>query len=237
MNRISQILNFILIWSFTLTVCGQEPMSRNWDASKITGTRFLPYPSYTGFPFLNDSWVLGKVEFMNGEISDTLRLKYSSFKDELVYFNTEISTQIVIDKTSLSGFSYIDNLGKSHYFRKQFYDGFLKGDRYFEVLSSGKTDLVVFRRVSLNNTSQYQDASGILKNMIYNTDYQYFFYSQGKGYTYVRPNNTALITKFNRDSQKPIRKLLRKNRISIESEETFILAWKLIENGGYEIEF
>ncbi len=227
----------LLACSFAQTVFAQEKMIANWESQKIRGTRNLPYHTFTGSPFLNDVWVVGKIEFMNGEIADSINLRYSSYKDELIYYNKDISTQIVIDKASLNGFSFIEKDGNVRVFRKQYYENYLKSDRYFEVLSEGETDLIVYRKVSLDSASPYTDESGILKNQVYNNDYQFYFYSPEKKYTSVRINRSGLFAKFDKASQKPIKKLLRKNKIKVESEADFIQAWKVIEKEGYKVVF
>ena len=83
-NRIRIILIFLLAWSFAQTVCAQEIVNRNWDSGKIKGVRYVPYPSYQGMAFLSNTWLPGKIEFASGEIADSLFLRYSSFKDELI---------------------------------------------------------------------------------------------------------------------------------------------------------
>lgn len=236
-TKIYHILFFALTFSFILSVCAQKPINKKWDAEKIKGVRFLPYPSFNGFPFLNDTWVPGKIEFSDGEIADSLFLRYSSFKDELVYYNKAITTQIVIDKASLKGFTFTDTDGAVRVFRKLYFDGFNKGDRFLEVLSGGETDLLAFRKVSMIGTSPYKDRNGILKNTNYEPTYQFYFYSPEKGFTSVRPNWISLLAKFDKLSQKPIRKLLRKNRIKITNERNFIHAWQVIEKEGFKVMF
>jgi len=179
-KTIHSILFFLVLNLFTAAFAQQVPV-KNWDFEKIKGTRFLPYPSYTGFPFLTDTWVPGKIELKDGVVIDSLNLRYSSFKDELVYYNPTISSQIVIDKISLNSFSYTDNEGNIHIFRKQYYDNFGKGDRFFEVLSDGETKLLAYRKVILETTQPYKEEKGILKNMIYSSDYSYYFYSPQTG--------------------------------------------------------
>lgn len=235
--RITNILMLFLVWSFTQIVCAQEPTNPNWDARKIKGVRLLPYPAYTGSPFLTEAWRPGKIEFTTGEIIDSLYLRYSSFKDELFYFNETIGAQINIDKASLNGFVLTDVDGRTRAFRKQYFDNFMKGDRFFEILSAGETALLAYRKVALNTTSSYNDDSGILKNMAYEPENQFYFYSPGKGYTSVRINQQSLLSKFDKTSQKPIKKLLRKNKIRIEGEESFVRAWKVVEKEGYKVAF
>ena len=236
-NRIIYTLLFFLTLNFTQKVCAQENLNRHWDAGKIKGVRFLPYPYYQGPTFLNDTWMLGKIEFAGGEIVDSLYIKYSSFKDELVYYNKAISTQIVIDKISLNGFSFIDKDGENRIFRKYYYDDFKKSDRYFEVLSKGETDLLAYRNVELTTTMAYMDESKILKNLDYEKNYTYYFYSPERGYISVRMNMTAFLAKFDKTLKKPIKKLLRKSRIRVSDEASFIDAWKVVEKEGYKVVF
>jgi hypothetical protein len=236
-NKIIHSILFFLVLNLFTTAFAQQVPVKNWDFEKIKGTRFLPYPSYTGFPFLTDTWVPGKIELKDGVVIDSLNLRYSSFKDELVYYNPTNSSQIVIDKISLNGFSFTDKDGNIRVFRKLYYDNFGKGDRFFEVLVDGETKLLAYRKVSLETTQPYKEEKGIMKNMMYGLDYSYYFYSPQNGYTSVRMNRMSLLSKFDKVSQKPIKKLLRKYRIRVADQESFTLAWKVIEKEGYKVKF
>jgi hypothetical protein len=235
--RFTKILMLFLVWGFTQTALAQDSTNPSWDAQKIKGVRMMPYPSYTGFPFLTSEWCPGKVVFTNGEISDTLFVRYSSYKDELIYYNATAGAQISIDKASINGFEFIDAGGRTRSFRKQYFDDYMKGDRYFEILSSGETTLLAFRKVGLNTTPAYHDISGVLKNMVYDPAYQFYFYSPEKGYTLVRISQSGFLSKFDKTSQKPIKKLLRKSRIKVSGEDSFIQAWKAVEKEGYKVVF
>ncbi|MDO9614206.1 MAG: hypothetical protein Q7J86_06730, partial [Bacteroidota bacterium] len=175
--------------------------------------------------------------FASGEIADSLYLRYSSFKDEILYYNKAITTQIVIDKASLNGFSFTEKDGINRVFRRLYFDGFMKGERYFEVLSDGETDLLAYRKVILITVTPYKDQQNILKNLSYYQNYQYYFYSPEKGYSSIRMNLGALLSKFDKVSQKGIKRLLRKNRIKIIDEFSFVHAWKLIEKEGFTVMF
>ena len=236
-HRIKKIGLLFMVWSLAQIACAQQPMNDKWDAEKIKGIRFLPYSLYNGNPFLTEDWYLGKIEFTNGEIADSLSLKYSSYKDELIYYNREIGTMITIDKASINGFTFIDADGRTRIFKKQYYDNFEKSNRFFEVLSSGEISLLAFRKVLLKTTSAYHDNKGILKNMIYDPSYQFYFYTPPKSYTSVRITLPSLLSKFDKTLQKPIKKLLRKNKIKIQDEYSFVQAWKAIEKEGYKVIF
>lgn len=236
-HRLCHICLFLfLICSFTQNVIAQESLNRNWDAEKIKGVRNLPYPQYRGSGFMNNSWDPGRIVFSDGEIIDSLYLRYSSYKDDVVYFNNENTSQIVIDKDILKGFSFTDKQGILHQFTKIPFDDYLHGDRFFEVLSKGETDLLAFRKVVAVSTTPYKDSEkGPLKNMEYVQAYQYYFYSPEKGFTLVRLTRAGLQAKFDKATQKQIKKILRKNRIKITDEYNLIRAWKAIENQGFQI--
>jgi hypothetical protein len=234
-TRILYLLIFAGLFSHSGMTNAQETYNQRWDKQKIKGVRHIAYPTYTGLPFLTDVWVPGQIEFSNGEFADSLFLRYSAFKDELLYYNKTLSSQIVIDKESINGFSFTEPNGNLRTFRKQYYDGFLKGDRYFEILSKGETDLLVYRKRTLTTTTPYKDEQQILKDQEYTNSYQFYFYSPGKGYALVRPNLNAFLDTFSEADQKPVKKLLRKNRVRISNEESLVLAWKIVERAGYKV--
>lgn len=236
-KKIFQIVLFLLVISCPDLTFAQEIPSKNWDIEKIRGVRQPPYPAYRGSPFYTDSWVPGKIELSDGVIIDSLSLRYSSLKDELVYFNDEVRVQINIDKLSLKGFEFTGADDKFHVFRKQYYDNIEKEYRFFEVLSDGETSLLSFRKVNQNISAPYKEKNGVTKNMIYEEDYYYYFYSSSQGYTPVRPTHSSLIARFDKATQKQIKKLLRKNDIRVVDEASLILAWNIIEKAGYKVVF
>lgn len=76
-----------------------------------------------------------------------------------------------------------------------------------------------------------------MKNMEYTPAYVYYFYSPEKGFTSVRMNLLSLLSKFDKTQQKPIKRMLRKKRIRIEGEGSFIRAWNAINGEGYKIKY
>lgn len=235
MNRkILFFILFVLSFSFSIPVFAQLPLTKGWDATKIRGTQFLPHPSFIGFPFYNKTWIAGRIEFNNGTFIDSLYFRYSSYRDELIYFNKEISSQIIVDKASVKCFSYNDSIGNSHVFRRQYYEGYAKGNCFFEVLADADIDLLCLRRVRLLPVSPYKSVNDVLKDQAYKADYQFYLYSSDKGYSVVRPSLTGLLAKFSKDLKRPIKKELRKNRIRVVDEASFVLAWKCINESGFQ---
>ena len=235
-NKILYIITLLCLFSESL-LQAQQVFHKKWNDEKIKGTRQIPYGSYSGTPFLNDKFALGEIEFSDGIKLDSIPLRYSSYRDEIIYFNKTISAQIIIDKISLKGFSFIDEHGNKRIFRHQFYNGFFPGERYFEVLSDGDISLLVYRKVVLQICPPYNDNSGNLKNMSYQQAFNYYLYNAEKGYELIRINKSSLLSKFDKLTQKTVKKLLRKNRVQITNEQSFVMAWNLLKENGIIINF
>ena len=223
------ILGFISI----KTVTAQETLQKNGNIEKIKGTRFIPYPGYSGSPYLTDKFVVGEIEFLDGTKIGNLGLRYSTYQDVLIYYNTVISAQIIIDKISLRGFSFTDEKGEQRVFHRQYYNGLLHEERFFEVLSNGKVSLLVYRKVDLETCDTSYNKFGIA----FQPSFYYYIYSAGKGYSPIKMNRSSLLSKFNKPNQKQVKKILRKNKLLIEDEHSFVVAWNLIKDKEIEIIF
>ncbi|MEI6138549.1 MAG: hypothetical protein WCP85_04770 [Mariniphaga sp.] len=233
--RIISVIVLVVGLLHSPTLKAQDKLPENWNAEKIRGTRLVPYPAAEGNPYLTEKFLNGVIEFNDGEKIQEVGLRYSCYRDEILYFNKAISTQIVMDKLSLKGFSFVDENGMPRVFRKLYYDGFMSGFRFFEVLSEGDLSLLVYRKVGLLVCDVYLDDSGKQKNMSYQKDYSYFFYSPDKGYTFVRINKSSFLSKFDKPDQILVKKILRKNRVTISDENSFVRAWNLIKENGIKI--
>ena len=230
-NRTLYIITLLGLFAVT-SLKAQEELQKKGNDEKIKGTRQIPYGAYLGSPYLNDKFCYGEIEFADGIKMDSLGLRYSSYRDELIYYNAAISAQIVIDKISLKGFSITDENGVKRVFRQQYYNGFYPGNRYFEVLSDGEISLLVYRKIVLQVCPIYYDNAGNLKNMSYQEAYNYYLYNSKKGYELIRLNKNSLLSKFDKPTQKSVKKILRKNKVQVTDEPSFIIAMNLLKENG-----
>jgi hypothetical protein len=222
-----------------LSVClltAQEELPKNWNSEKVKGARFIPYATYQGNPFLTDGFVPGSIEMADGTTISQLQLRYSTYQDELIYYNSTISTQIIVDKASIKGFSITDEKGVIRTFRQQSYDGPMSGSRFFEVLSEGDVTLLVHRKVLLLTCPIYGEV-GKEKNISYQEAYNYFLYNKLKGFKLIKISKNSLLSLFDLSNQKLAKKILRKNNISIRNENSFIKAWNLLRENNLAINF
>jgi len=222
-QRILYIATLIGLFA-TFSLNAQETQPNEKNAEKIRGSRFIPYPNYPGSSFLNSKFLLGEIEFTDGSKVSRVGINYGTYRDELIYYNTTISTQIVIDKSSLKGFSFTDKNGDKRIFRRQFFNGYFHDDCFFEVLSDGKISLLAYRKVSLEACDTYNSKSG----MAFTPAYSYYLYESGKGYIPVNCSRNSLLSKFSKPNIKLIKKTLRKNGVFISDETSFVNAWNLI---------
>ena len=231
-NRILLIITILGLFA-AISVTAQERSQQNLNTEKIKGTRFIPYPGYSGTPYLTDKFVFGEIEFLDGTKIGNLGLRYSTYRDEIIYYNAVISAQIIIDKISLKGFSFTDDKGVKRVFRRQYYNGLLHEERFFEVLSDDKVSLLVYRKVDLETCDTSYNKFGLA----FQPSFYYYIYSADKGYSPIKMNRSSLLSKFNKPNQKQVKKMLRKNKVLIEDEHSFIAAWNLIKDKQIEISF
>ena len=231
-NRIlSFIILFVALGATSLKAQVELPFIPN--AELIKGTAFVAYPSYSGAPFLNENFLMGEIQFVDGTKVSNIGLRYSSYRDEVIYYNTYLSVQIVIDNKSLKGFSFTDEKGVKRTFRHQHYDDNVTSERYFEVLSDGKIALLAFRKVDLEPCDPSYDKHGLA----YKKSYYYYMYADGRGYSPLNPNRNSLLTKLDKPNQKLAKRILRKNRVVLTDETSLVLAWNILKENGVTINF
>jgi hypothetical protein len=224
---------FGLLASFPLKA--QSPVPDNWNMEQIKGTRHVSYPTAHGSPYLNEKYLAGEIELVDGVNIGDLKLRYSCYRDQLIYYNPEISAQIVIDKFSLKGFSLFDSSGIKRTFRQLFYNGFNPGNRFFEILVESKVSLLSYREAILETGPPYMDNLGKLNNVTYQQAFGYFLFDPGRGFEPIRINKNSLLSKFSQTDRKQVNRMLRKNRIKIKDEGSVVMAWKLIEKQNFEL--
>ena len=222
---------------FSATVSAQVKLPENWDTEKIKGTTNYPYPAAAGYPYLTGKFINGEIEFRDGIKIGNIQLRYSKYRDELVYYNKDVSSQVIIDKISLKGFSLTDSTGVRRIFRQLYFNGYSPGNRFFEVLVDGKVSLLVYRKTVLESCAPYSDIFGRLNNMSYQDTFGYYFYQPEKGFEPVKISKISLVSKFSKPDQAVVKKILRKNGIKINNEQGLVRAWRLIADKQLDATF
>ena len=218
-----------------LSIIGFAQPNSHWDQEKIMGKRYLLPDHYAGSPYYIQDWVVGTVTFKSGEQVHDLKMKYDGQLDELVYISDLFHSAITIDKETIESFEF-EYQGRKYLFEQRFFDGFFAGNHFFQVYHKGATDLLCFRKIELNTTTAYKDASGILKNMEYQKGYRFFLFQEGKGFYSTRLKRKSLMKYFSKEERRQVTRLLRDQHIQWGSPEEFAHALSVLEENKLEID-
>lgn len=232
----TKYFNILLVTlTFLSTMAFAQP-SKGWDQEKIIGKQYYLPGAYHGSPYLIQGWRKGTICFSSGQKISGLNLKYDGLNDELVYVNELYHTMVQIEKSTVDNF-YFSDQGISYYFERRYFDGFLKGDRYFQVFHKGDVDLLGSFRVELINTTVYKDASGNTKNMEYLDAFRYFLYRDGEGYHSTSLRKKSLLKYFSKAKRREVNRLMRVNHIQFKTPEEFSRALSILEANNINLEF
>ena len=194
---------------------------------KISGETYYISSIANRFFFLQDDWVFGKIVLEDGDVFEDLRLRYLIKEDKLISYNSQFRTLYVVDKEIVNKFTISDG-NKERVFEKKYYDGFNKGYRYYENLYSGNLSLLAYHHIDEIKVSPYTDRSGIMRDIEYRHRINYYIFSEEKGFQKVNRNRRSYLKVFP-EYKKQIRRLFRKNKVTVVSEGGMIHATKLLD--------
>lgn len=236
MKRIIKIISTSIFALFFVGANAQElykswinlPPESNSLNHKLTGKKYYIIPSSKGSKCLTEQWCIGNVVLENGDRHDSLNLKLDSYIDEIIQYNEHVGSAIMLDKSTISSFSFAFEDGHTEQFRKIYFDRYPKGDRYFSILHEGKLMVLLWYKTIDQKTTLYADALGIMHDSKYILT---------KSYYIVFPDNEMVKLKLKRRSflelfpeqKKQVRRIIRKNNIQFETEKDMIRAISLVE--------
>src|SRR5210317_2042259 len=82
--------------------------SSNRLQGKIMGEIFYIDPLSSRFFFLQDDWVEGTMELVDGDAYENVDIRYNCNTDQLIAYNSRIKTLYTVDQNILPRFSYND---------------------------------------------------------------------------------------------------------------------------------
>lgn len=214
---------------------GAQP-SKNWDQEKIIGRRYRLPEIYRGSPYFIPSWQKGTVTFTTGEQVSDILLKHDAVHDQLIYINELYHIMVQIEKSSVASFDLKDD-GTEYHFEQHYFDGLIKGNRYFQVFHKGYVNFYGYRHAELLNCSVYKNAAGNTKNMEYQQGDHYFLYKKGAGYKKIGLRKKSLLRFFSRTQRKRVKQLMHTNHVHFKTPEEFARALSILETNGIELNF
>ena len=186
--------------------------------------------------FLHKEWYDANITLVDGDVFENVKVRYLAYGDELISYNENIRSYFYkIDKDIVKEFLLKEVLegGKvvEHKFVKLFYDGLLKGDRYFEELYSGTRSLLVFHQIRGIKVRPFKDEAGIMRDTEYRMHKIYYIYSAYKGFSKIRNTRHSFLRNLP-EYKKSIRKIFRQNRITLVDESSMIKAFMLLDEAS-----
>jgi len=205
--------------------------SSNRLEGKLTGTIYVLTPKSNSNYFLHDDWFDGSITLEDEDVFEDLKLRYQAFDDELVVYNNNLRNLFVIDKEKVKSFT-VKTSAKNQKFVKYFFEGYPKGDRYFEVLYDGQRKMLAYHEILEEKTRPYVDQFGIMKDTYFRLNTNYYMYSPEIGFQRIRLRRASLLNHFS-ENKREIRRMLRRYNVDVFEEEGMIRAFGILDESGY----
>jgi hypothetical protein len=205
--------------------------SSNRLEGKLTGTVFVLTSKINSNYFFHRDWYDGTITLEDNDVFDGMKLRFQAFDNELVVYNNNLRNLFVVDKEKVNHFTVITP-GETQKFVKLFYDGYPKGERYYEVLYDGRRKLLAYHQVIEEKTRPFVDQFGIMKDTNYRLITIYYMHTSKAGFQRIRLQRRSLLSHFP-DNKRELRRLLRRNNLDVFEEPGMIRAFKLLDESGY----
>lgn len=184
--------------------------------------------------FLQKDWVTGSITLTDGDVFSPVKLRYMSYGDELVAYNDNVRTLFIVEKNTVKEFTY--TLANDPYNREiKFINldslNLPGGKSYFEELYDGSAKLLVYHFVNEVKVTPFTDNTGIMRDSEFRPAINYFLLNQ-KNELFRIQRKKASFYKVYPEHKKEIRKLFRKNRISLIDQNSLIQAFNLLDEAG-----
>jgi hypothetical protein len=200
---------------------------------KLTGLSYRIPPLANSTHFLQDKWVDGSILLEDGDSFENVRIRYLSFRDELVAYNPNLKLLFIVDKEKVNSFTFIYPQGQQK-FVKLYFDAFVDGGyRYFDVKYQGTRWLVAFHYIYEEKTSVYRDAYGKLRDSRLKPKKTYFMYfPHDEQFRRVQEKRRWFVKLFP-ENKREVRRLFRRNNLRRFDEKQMVQAFQLLDEAGF----
>jgi hypothetical protein len=203
---------------------------------KIMGEIFYIDPLSSQFFFLQDDWVKGTIELVDGDVYENIDIRYNSYTDQLIAYNSRIRTLYTVDKNIVNRFSFKDYFYGENFKMREFVkldcNKLHSGVGFFEQLYKGNTMLLAFHHIDELKVSPYVDRLGRMNNVEYKKRVDYYLYDSKKEFKKVSIKRRSILKAFP-ENKKEIKKTLRQSKIVLQNKDTLIQAIGLIDQAGF----
>lgn len=247
MNK-TMLMNYFKIYlviTFSILFCGTGLAQKTgfyWNNLSESSNRFqgkLKGEVYTitaignELFFLQKEWVNTSLTMIDGDVFENVRLRYMAYGDEIIAYNDNVSTMFKIEKETVKQFTYIDKNTNKEIKFVNFCSEEEEGSKchFYEDLYSGNSSLFAFHYIEEVKVSPYNDKWGIMRDSEFKLNASYYLYNERMGLMKIQKNRRSLIKIFP-ENKVAIRKITRKNKVSMTDQKSLIQAFKLLDDEG-----
>lgn len=234
-----QLIFLMVAWAFA----GLAQTSLiNWEAlgdnsnrleGKLTGLAYRIPPLGNNTHFLQDSWVDGEILLEDGDLFDSVKIRYLAIDDELVAYNPNLRQLFIVDKEKVNSFTFRYPTGQQK-FVKLYFDSFIDaGNRYFDLKYEGTRWLVAFHYIYEEKTSVYRDAYGKLRDSRLKPKTNYFMYFPNEEQFRRVQNKRRWFVNLFPEKKREVRRIFRRNNLRRFDEKGMIQAFSLLDENGF----
>jgi hypothetical protein len=215
---------------------GNLNQNSNRLQGKLMGEIYYLNPVSNANYFLQPDWKDGVITLKDGDVFDSIRMRYMAFGDELVAYNNNIHSLFIVDKNTVKQFTFREHIKGEVFAERKFVNldflGLPLNRIYFEELYSGTAKLFSFHHIEEEKVSPYIDLNGKMYDVEFRLKTTYYILSDSIGFTRIQLKKRSFYSLFP-ENRKEIKKILRKNRINITNQVSAIEALKILDEAGY----
>ncbi|MCE4562865.1 hypothetical protein INQ51_00960 [Maribellus sp. CM-23] len=221
-----QIHAQITIQGFTLTT------EANSTKYKLPGKQFYPLYVPSGSEFMDNKWQFGYVILENKDRYDSLRLKFNTYKNEIIWLHNRSMSMIELDKNVIKEFGFYSETGNLLSFQKLHPGDDPEDTHYFKMLYDGKLKIAILHYTIEKKVSAYRDKLGFMRNTSFEMRTDNYLIFPGNDFERFKFKRTSFLNLFG-VKKKEVRRVLRQNQVRLSQEKDFIRAISVIEKELY----
>jgi hypothetical protein len=182
--------------------------------------------------FFQKDWQKASLTMIDGDVFENIKLRYLAYGDEIIAFNENVRTLFKIEKETVKQFILKpENTNVETKFVKLCLGEKANDCRYYEELYSGNTNLYSFHFIEEVKVTPYNDKYGIMRDSEFRLNEWFYLFNDKIGLTKIQKNRRSFLKKFP-GNRLDIKKITRKNKISIIDKNSLIQAVKLFDDEG-----
>jgi len=199
---------------------------------KLTGEIYYLSPVSNASYFLQNDWEEGTIILRDGDVFENMRMRYMAFGDKLVAYNNNNRTLFIVDKSIVKEFIFYSRIETGELTEQKFINldslNLLFNKSYFHELYSGALKLLCFYQVEQNKVSPYIGVGGKMYDTEFRLKTMYYIMSKDNRVEKIQFNNRSFYNIYP-EHKKEIKKILRKNKISVTDENSAVQAVKTLD--------